>query len=765
MQRVSKAYKKAIKEPLRERGYIRVVIGVFNKLAQKLLHITDTKELTYFSDVQKFLDKLPFENHYATCEENISTVDGSSLFLPPPEEGYTFYHEGVITKDVKGSLRIDFQGQGGLDIKGFTIDFGEYYPNRIRIATNNTVHEYELTSGKFITEDAFIDTSEVTVTSLSDYQQRLRVIQFDCGIVNTFTNKEIVSFTSTEFTSAICETVPSYDCSLLVENYNNYYSPDNPESTLAFFEEGQEVNVQYGYDLTGNLDIEWLPELKTYLKTWSATENSATFTTTDYFDSFLNKTYYGGKYSEEGISLYDLAIDVLTDAEVEEENYYVDPYLKTILVHNPLPVATHSACLQIIANAGRCVFDVERNSKINIRSSFIPDMVISSNGETEYSNVGNTLNNIDDKDAYAIWANDESLLSDKRLFFMKSDDQEYKYCGYVSESVSDAEGRFETNPTITIDLESQYTCYGLAIAFRNVLPKEFKIHTYNYGEWQDTVTINPEGLMWGYTEPIYDFDKMVIEFTEHIPNSRILIDKIVFGDVTDYTITRGMLTAYTVATRQSKIGDMHVAMTNYLESTEPDEKNVVSGQVVVTPEDNVRKFTFNSPSYNLRAQFKEEKDADKNPIVHDETITIVDSTSYSVTLEFGNLKEGETTLNYEVKGFAFDTSVTNFTKHLYDTGQQLTWTNPIISDVKLASDVQEWLGEYQLGDVSYELTWRGDPRIDANDIFWLELKDMPEMYIKAYKVVLNFNGAWSSTISARRVYMANEPIHIKEGVI
>lgn len=70
-----------------------------------------------------------------------------------------------------------------------------------------------------------------------------------------------------------------------------------------------------------------------------------------------------------------------------------------------MPAVKHSEALQIIANAGRCVLFEDRNSKIHMQASFIPDMTAESNGETAYSHVSDVLNG-EDKEAYAICSSD-----------------------------------------------------------------------------------------------------------------------------------------------------------------------------------------------------------------------------------------------------------------------------------------------------------------------------------------------------------------------
>lgn len=60
------------------------------------------------------------------------------------------------------------------------------------------------------------------------------------------------------------------DVSLTVDNQVLYYSPDNPESAIAYMEIRQEAKVSFGYDVTGNGNIEWFSETISYLNTWSS---------------------------------------------------------------------------------------------------------------------------------------------------------------------------------------------------------------------------------------------------------------------------------------------------------------------------------------------------------------------------------------------------------------------------------------------------------------------------------------------------------------
>lgn len=742
MQLASKEYKEAMQLPFRNRAYIRVSIGVVNSDAQNNAVLDDDTELTYYSDGKKPFDGYTVTKPYATAEQNFSKVDGSMYFLPKETDGYSYYNNGIVTHDILGAVYISFGGLVGLDIKGLTIDFGECYPTQFTIQSDSGTKSYENDKQLFATEDAFDGSSYFVITPITMLggQDRMRIYQMIFGIANTFSNDKVINCSLKDYVSPISETIPSMDVSLTIDNQDLYYSPDNPESAIAYMEIGQEVKVAFGYDVTGNGDIEWLPETTSYLNTWSADDVQAKFTATDRFYQ-LTDTYYKGLYRSDGITLYDLALDVLNDAGIEDEReFYLDPYLKRITVYNPLPAVKHSEALQIIANAGRCALYEDRANKIYLKASFVPDMEVSVNNKTDYSNIENLLKD-NKKDAYAIASNDFSLV-DGSLFFMPKDGS-YKETGYVSNSIADADGNFTENPVITITLESGFTAFGMIINFRNVAPQEFVIRTYYLNALQDTYTVQNPDTEYITDQQFNDFDKMEIEFTKGHPNARITIDNILIGDVTDYRLTRTRdLMDNPTGTRQEKVKMISVKKTNYRESQE-GFKELITEKVTLT-EEMEHTVYFSIASYGFQASVKDNESIG---------VQIVDSSNYFVTVKFTNATAG-TEIELVIQGYEYvaDESYCRVTHN--PNGQEIEWNNPLISTDEQARDLEEWIATYYLGDVDYEISWRGDPRVEANDLFYLELKNREDALIRSYQNELNFNGAWSGSMKARKVVMS-----------
>ncbi len=742
MQLVSKEYKEAMKLPFRNRAYIRVSIGVVNSDAQENAALDEETEITYFSDGQKPFDGYMVTKPYATAEQDFSKVDGSMYFLPKKTDGYSYYNNGIVTNDILGAVYISFGGLVGLDIKGLTIDFGECYPTQFTIQSDSGTKSYENDKQLFTTEDAFDGSSYFVITPITMLggQDRMRIYQMIFGIANTFSNDKVINCSLKDYVSPISETIPSMDVSLTIDNQDLYYSPDNPESAIAYMEIGQEVKVSFGYDVTGNGDIEWLPETTTFLNTWSADDVQAKFTATDRFYQ-LTDTYYKGLYRESGITLYDLALDVLNDAGItDEREYYIDPYLKRIKVYNPLPPVKHSEALQIIANAGRCALYEDRANNIHLKASFVPDMEVSVNNKTDYSSIENLIKD-NRKDAYAIASNDFSRV-DGSLFFMPKDGS-YKETGYVSNSIADADGNFTENPVITITLESGFTAFGMIMNFRNVAPQEFVIRTYYLSAIQDTYTVENPDTEYIIDYQFNDFDKMEIEFTKGHPNARITIDNILIGDVTDYRLTRARdLMDNPTGTRQEKVKMISVKKTNYRESQE-GFKELITEKVTLT-EEMQHTVYFSIASYGFKASVKDNSSIG---------FQIVDSSNYFVTVKFSNAT-ADTEIELVIEGYEYVADESYYRVTHNPNGQEIEWSNPLISTDEQARDLEEWIATYYLGDVDYDISWRGDPRVEANDLFYLELKNREDAMIRSYQNELSFNGAWSGSMKARKVVMS-----------
>ena len=80
MQYVSPEYKESMRQPLRERGYIRVTFGGVNAQAQNAASITSASQVSY-SDTSRIFNNGNDDYVYAALEENFIRLDGSKYFV------------------------------------------------------------------------------------------------------------------------------------------------------------------------------------------------------------------------------------------------------------------------------------------------------------------------------------------------------------------------------------------------------------------------------------------------------------------------------------------------------------------------------------------------------------------------------------------------------------------------------------------------------------------------------------------------------------
>lgn len=744
MQDASKEYKQSMRQYFRHRGFARITIGVINLLAQKSIQVNNQTGLLYISNTEEVFQGETPQKIYATPEEGFSKVDGSMFFAPPPNSNYQFYNNGLVSQGILGSIFLDFGGEH-FDIKGITIDFSDYYPVDFTIETNLGVKSYHNNDKRYwSTEDVFQDVSffKIHPARMINGRGRLRIFQFSCGITNVFTNNEIFNYSGKEYVSPITEMLPSNDVRFTVANYNSYYSPDNPGSAMVYMETGQEVRVAFGYDVDGKGNIEWLPEKLSYLKEWSANESEANFTSSGIFERMASSTYYKGQYRPEGISLYNLAIEVFEDAGIE--HYFVDSYLKNIIVWNPLPVVSHPAALQLIANAGRCVLRELRDGRVAIQTGFISKMNISTNGQMFYSKVGNVAIE-EKKDWYADTSYGFTAV-DGSMYFPPASTNDVLNTGYISSSVWIEDGGTGhwngVEPKIVIEMEAVNSIFGIEIIFKALSPKQFCIKTYCNNEIVDSISVDNSGLQYKSNYAFIDFDRMEIVFTKGSPNARIFVENVFFGENTDYILRRSneLLTS-PVAIRQQKIKDISVSYTLYKESV---ESVVVASEEITVPSNNYEYLVyFNNPSYDLSVFVNSDNESDRI------NARIIESGTYYARIKFTGITS-ETIVRYNISGYEYEKEERKYVKKHNNSGEEKIWNNPLISTVEHAKQVEEWLASYFLGEVEYEIEWKGDPAVDANDLFELETK-FGKFLVRDYENTLTCNGRWKGSMKARRV--------------
>ena len=737
MQNVSQEYKKSMKQPIRNKFYMKISLGLINQEVQISANVEEKEQYTQYSDFENIFTKNEIGNVYATYEQDFFKVDGSMFFMP--RDAKMLRRNGIITTELfsfETIIKFTF-GCGAADIKGLTIQFGENYPTRLRVITSSG-EEFMFDNDKenFETDTVFKDTESLAlkITSMRVPNGRVRIYNVKFGLGLNYDNEWIKNAEWTSSLSAINEDLPETDFEITLKNDGQVFNVDNPSSAINFLETGQKASIMLGYELDDE-KIEWLKIHTLFLSEWSADDGSAKMKAVDRF-KFMSDHYYRGQYYSKGISLYDLAVLVVEDAGIPPEEYYLDSYLKKVIVHNPLPNVTHKEALQIIANAGRCIMDYDRYGKIRIYSAFIPNFSTTSNGTEYYSDV-RSIDNKSEKNRYATYERDYWSADGKMLFLPKSKVQN---TGYVSKQISGDNGLFEENPIITRTLEAKYKCFGIKIDFAENLPKKFLIRTYSDDVLNEVVTIDKEIT---YEFELYyefkEFNKIEIEFIEtEVPNNRIKIDYISFGAETNYRVEYDDLYSTPIGTQLEMVKNIKVNRHLYTVSSAPEEE-LANDEVAYEGENLI--YNLNEACYGYTVSIIEGNSNQK--------VSIVDSGAYFVELRFSGVAENSS-VKFSLKGRKYNLSTSSYIAVADKRGIDKEWDNPLISDCEHCRKVAEWLAIYYKARVAYDLDYRGDPAIDVGDTIYQDNKYNDELKVIVEESHLSFNGGVSGTLMTRR---------------
>lgn len=313
------------------------------------------------------------EGDYVAFEKDFFRVGSTQRILPDENYIKNGYVSSVMC-DSKGVFReipvIEISLATAQSFVGMTYEFAYAYPTQFRV----TYYLNGEQQGQFIsypTDVNFVDAENrlsefdritFEFLEMSEPNRRLRIARMSFGYEKKFEMGDILSMNHTLSIDPISSALPYEKLALKVNNLNKDYNPDNPQGLWLYFTNGQPLTIRYGVEVDD--EIEWVEAGRLLLSDAPTVDaNSANFEAVDTISTLTNE-YNKGVWSEDGISLYDLAVNVLDDAGVTR--YVLPDSLKDIVTFAPLSILPHRECLQMIANAGECVLRTDPQGAVVI---------------------------------------------------------------------------------------------------------------------------------------------------------------------------------------------------------------------------------------------------------------------------------------------------------------------------------------------------------------------------------------------------------------
>lgn len=676
MKKVSNAYKLAMAQHLRQHAYMVVSIGIISNEAQNSAKITS--EMSYLSNNTNLFKGRDVTQQYATLEENVFKADGSMIF--PPENNEYFQLASIVTalsQDVLGSITVQFDNV--YDLKGLTIDFGEYYPTSFTVTTNTDVNTYSNEAETFVTTDNFDAVNTITITPLSFQNgdnKRLRIRSMKMGVGIVFQTSDIQKYSITDSNSFISTELPQIDSEVTCLDKNRQFNVDDETSFIQYLQTGQELNTTMGIELADG-SIEWVQLPRTYLTKWSSNSKIITLRGGDRFKAHLTGQYESGNYIHSRTA-YDEAENVFTEAGLEPDEYFIDDVLRNVTLINPMPVVSFGEALQLIANASRCALKQDELGRIALIPNFEnivepADLVVTTDSQTDWSKPDNIRTG-----STIVYADltQNFMAVDGSMFFIP-ENSPFLDSGYISRYVADENGDFAVTPSIEISLPANFTYYGMNFVFGGNPPEQFTVNVYDADTLLDSVVIIDPTNDYMFNHELYGFDKIQLVFDKGAPNNRVILQKVAFANITDYRLVKQDMMNEPVGTIETKIKAIRVKVYTYTE-----EMQEVDGETK--------------------------------------------------------------TVTQEVQDDVY------YTYDLNPTGEVITFENQLINTLEHAERIAEWLANYYSNNVTYQVKYRGDPRIESTDYIFMDSDVLNNLQVEVDSHTLNYNGAISGSLKLRR---------------
>lgn len=232
-------------------------------------------------------------------------------------------------------------------------------------ASGNVLHTETVTGNDQITWSKLLDAPvtqakkmELSIQRWSHPGRQAKILEFFTSIQETYEGDKIISIRLLEEREVSTGSLPvgnisSNEIDIQLNNESRKFDAGNTASPLHnLLKPNRRIQAWLGVERDDG-DKEWVPLGVFWSGDWSAPEDDVYAQTTgrDRLE-FLRRTEYAPSAPRQNVSLYDLAVDVLTDAGLSPEEYWVDEELRDYVIpYVGTEPRSHREMLRLIAEA------------------------------------------------------------------------------------------------------------------------------------------------------------------------------------------------------------------------------------------------------------------------------------------------------------------------------------------------------------------------------------------------------------------------------
>lgn len=738
MQYITEAYRNMLATPFRGDSHVWICLGVINNDAQRNAKITSS-----------------------------FTGDESQLYLNNDPTSYM----GVVSSESDGSITFTFDGFYQLDIAGLTLHFGNTVPSSLTVTNGSKTETYTVSGQEYVIDDGYRNCHYMKITPDSG-QLSLKSILFGIGL--QFTDKQLINTKRENSVDHISNELPKKEFNFTIDNRSHLFCKDNPFGYADYIEEKQKIKYEYGREMPDGSMFKIKGGI-VYLKKWSSNDYEAKFTCVGKLE-YLDTQYYKGQYRPNGISAYDLAVSVFADAGVTE--YIVDSILRNYIVYNPIPVCTHREALQYIANATCCILYEDRDGNICISNADKPSYIESVEfvGATDYSTESTLFN---DNSAYNYADAEAHYTEADGALYLLPESNSYLDVGYVSDELARSDETFSSEKSIYTKFESEYRLSQMILNFGVICPKEINVICYCKGTAVLSVNLTTALTLSTIVPVNKTIDAIRIEFIKAKQNQRIHLNNVYLDGFLNYELTYHELKEPPIADSLERVSKINVHAYTYgrdakgiydTSITRTDIQDGYGGMVTtftvvqgtgdarVTRNDSVN--SAGGITTDIQAEYVDNQIATISAVIGENLIIFKDP-YYGLRVSEGTIIESGTyyckvvvdhPCEIVVYGSPYSVTDNIYSIDIHEKGVEKSSSNVLIGSSGQAIRQAEWLRDYFDDDIEYNLTYRGDPMLDADDLIYLEnhYVDKNEIRISQETISTSMGTDFSCKIIARR---------------
>ena len=390
MINVSPQFRQAVYAPIRKTS-AKVTFEVLDNEAYGDVTSAVTSEAEISRKAQ-LTDKIRVMPHrYATFEKDYWRLDGSFHIPPRAVEGDNelgWWSDEICGEDGTFSIPqvVEFTFTEEHSSMGVTVHFdvaaGEY-------ASDFDIDVYRV-DGTPITHEAVRGNQKpvytlirgldnygkitITIRKWAKPYRRARIVEIDFGVVKEYEGDKLIKVNLVEQMNVVGDKLPANELKFTIDNSDREFNILNPDGFYRFLRERQEARLSLGVEVSDGV-FEYINFLGYYLTDWQSDEGAltTTFTARNIFE-LLEAKEYNKAFSG---TLYDLAIDVLTEAGVTR--YVIDEGLREIATNGFTSKISARKALQCIGIAGKAavyqnrggVLTIQRFSVLDARTSYV----------------------------------------------------------------------------------------------------------------------------------------------------------------------------------------------------------------------------------------------------------------------------------------------------------------------------------------------------------------------------------------------------------